>query len=294
MRRVTPCLLALLAGLARAEVVVVDDAGTRHRFAAPVARLVTLAPHLTELVFAAGAGSALVGRDSYSDFPPRAAAATDVGDAFRLDLERLAALRPEAVLAWGGGTPDAVRKRIAALGIPVMVLEPMTLDDPARQLELLGMLTGHAREAQAEARAYRARLAALRARYAHATPVRAFYQVNSQPLYTINGQQPIGQMLALCGGLNPFAALTALAPLVSEEAVVAADPETILTGAGEGGSVQGLRERWSRWPTLSAAKHDAFFALDASLVTRPGPRMVEGAERVCEALDQVRRSLGRR
>jgi len=266
----------------------VDDAGVSHRFSAPPARIVTLAPHLTELLFAAGAGATLVGRDAWSDQPPAARAAVDVGDAFRVDLERLAALRPDAVLAWGGGTPEATLARIRALGVPLLVLEPRTLDDPARHLELLGALTGHAASAARAAAEYRAALAALRLRYADARPVRAFYQVNEQPLYTVNGRAPLGQLIALCGGVNPFAGLPVLAPVVSEEAVIAADPEVVLTADGEGGSVASLRARWARWPALAATRRDAFVALDAGLVTRPGPRLPAAALALCTALDRVR------
>jgi iron complex transport system substrate-binding protein len=267
---------------------VVDDQGTTVRFAAPPARIVTLAPHLSELVHAAGAGLALVGRDSWSDHPAVVRRAADVGDAFRVDLERLAALRPDLVLAWGGGTPEATVARIRALGIAVAVLEPKSLEDPARHLELLGRLTGHAREAREAADRYRAALAALRERYGAARKVRVFYQVNERPLYTVNGTAPLGQMLALCGGENPFAELPVLAPVVSAEAVVAADPEVVISAEGEGGSVAALRRNWSRWPQLAAARRDAFVALDAALVTRPGPRLVEGAALVCAALDSVR------
>lgn len=282
---------ALLGAPARAaagEVVVTDDAGASHRFAAPVVRLVTLAPHLTELVHAVGAGATVVGRDSWSDFPAAARAAPSIGDAFRLDLERLVALRPQAVLAWGGGTPAAVVDKVRALGIPVVLLEPRTLDDPARHLELVGVLTGHAAEADAAARRFRERLAALRAAHAGAAPVRVFYQVSERPLYTVNGRQPIGQMIELCGGVNPFAALTALAPVVSEEAVVAADPQLILTHAGEGGSAEALRARWSRWPDLAAVRAGGFRALDGDLVSRAGPRAVEGAAAMCAAIAAAR------
>lgn len=286
--RVAALLALWSAAATAAEVVVTDDAGATHRFAAPVARMVTLAPHLTELAWAVGAGATVVGRDSWSDHPAAARAVPSVGDAFRLDLERVVATRPQAVLAWGGGTPAAVVEKVRALGIPVVLLEPRTLDDPARHLELVGALTGHGAEAAAAARAYRERLAALRAAHSGATKVRVFYQVSEQPLYTVNGRQPIGLMLELCGGLNPFAALGALAPVVGEEAVVAADPELILTHAGEGGSAAALAARWGRWPGLAATKAGAFVALDGDLVTRPGPRMAEGAAAVCAALAGAR------
>ncbi len=271
-----------------------DDAGTQHRLERPATRVVALAPHLTELVFAAGAGTSLVGRDSWSDHPLGARAATDVGDAFRLDLERLIVLRPDLVLAWGGGTPQATIDKLRALRLRVVVLEPRSLDDPARHLELIGTLTGHAADAGLAARGYRAALAALRARYAQATPLRVFYQVNEQPLYTVNGHAPLGQVIALCGGVNPFAALDALAPVVSEEAVIAADPQLIMSAAGEGGSVAALRARWGRWSALAATRRGAFVALDADLVTRPGPRLPEGAAAVCAALEAERRTLNAR
>ena len=127
-----------------------------------------------------------------------------------------------------------------------------------------------------------------------ASGLRVFYQVSDQPLYTVTGRQPIGLMLELCGGVNPFAALDALAPVVSEEAVVAADPELILTHAGEGGSVAALAARWGRWPTLAATRRGGFGAVDGDLVTRPGPRMAEGAAAVCAALAQARSASGGR
>lgn len=292
----TRCSAALLACLAAAAVGAAplelrDDAGTLHRLEQPAKRVVALAPHLSELVFAAGAGSALVGRDSWSDHPLAARAATDVGDAFRLDLERIVTLRPDLVLAWGGGTPPATIAKLRELKLRVVVLTPSTLDDPARHLEIVGALTGHGEEATAAAARYRHALAALRLREARAAPLRVFYQVNEQPLYTVNGLAPLGQIIALCGGLNPFAALGPLAPVVSEEAVIAADPQVILSAAGEGGSVAALRARWGRWPTLAATRRGAFHALDADLVTRPGPRLPDGATALCGVLDAERQAL---
>jgi iron complex transport system substrate-binding protein len=281
-------LLALaptLAGAAALELR--DDAGTLHRLEQPATRIVALAPHLSELVFAAGAGAALVGRDSWSDHPLAARAATDVGDAFRLDLERLVTLKPDLVLAWGGGTPAATIAKLRELGL----LRPSTLDDPARHIEMIGALAGKRYEAEVATRAYRAAIAGLRTQQAGAAPLRVFYQVNEQPLYTVNGQAPLGQIIALCGGVNPFAALVPLAPVVSEEAVIAADPQIILSAAGEGGSVAALRARWGKWPKLAATRRNAFVALDAGLVTRPGPRLPQGASAVCAALDAERRAL---
>jgi len=287
-RRAMLLLALAAAGSAAAPLELRDDAGTLHRLERPAVRVVALAPHLSELVFAAGAGAALVGRDSWSDHPPAARAATDVGDAFRLDLERVVTLQPDLVLAWGGGTPPATIAKLRELHLRVVVLRPRTLDDPARHLEMIGTLTGHPSEGAAAALRYRNALNALRAHEAGAKPLRVFYQVNEQPLYTVNGRAPLGQIIALCAGLNPFGELGPLAPVVSEEAVIAADPQVILSAAGEGGSVAALRKRWGRWPALSATKHGAFYALDADLVARPGPRLPEGAAAVCKALDAER------
>lgn len=283
MRRLL--LLCLLPSLASAAIELQDDSGRRVVLEQPAARIVTLAPHLAELVHAAGAGDLLVGVSEYSDFPPAVRGLPRVGDAFRVDLERLAELAPDLVLAWGSGNPQAMQDSVAALGVPLLVLEPRNLDDVGRQLELIGRASGRLAAASRAAVDYRAGLAALRAARRGVPSVSVFYQISDQPLYTINGHHPISEMLTICGGRNVFAELGPLAPAVGEEAVVQRDPEAILTG---GQPAAELRARWGRWPGLRAAALDAFHSVDADRVARVTPRALEGVQEICAALDATR------
>ncbi|HWP95096.1 MAG TPA: cobalamin-binding protein [Gammaproteobacteria bacterium] len=264
---------------------ITDDLARQVEVGVPARRVVTLAPHLTELVYAAGAGATLVGADRYSDYPPAARELPRIGDAFQQDAERILALAPDLVLAWGSGTPRAAIDRLAGLGLAVVALEPRGLEDIARQLLLIGELTGHATTAQHAADTYRARLAALRERHAGRAPVKVFYQVSAQPLYTVNGAHTISELLALCGGINVFADLEVLAPVVALEAVLARAPEAIVTGyaAAE-------LDMWRRFPELPAVAHGNLFVIDGSLVARATPRLLEGGERLCAVLEQARRN----
>jgi iron complex transport system substrate-binding protein len=292
MARLIPLVLAVLAGgLAGAlgaapALELKDDLGREVRLARPAERVVALAPHLAELVHAAGAGDLLVGVSEYSDFPAPVAALPRVGDAFRVDLERLSALRPDLVLAWGSGNPAPLRERVAGLGVPVVALEPAALDDVGRHLEWIGRLTGRAARGAAAARQYRERIAALRAAHVGRSPVRAFYQISDQPLYSVNGKHTISQLVELCGGVNVFAELGPLAPMIGEEAVVQRDPEAIVAG---GATVEELRARWGRWPAVAAVARGALYAVDPDVVARATPRLAEGARQICAALDDARK-----
>jgi iron complex transport system substrate-binding protein len=200
----------------------VDDSGRTHVFAAPPARVVTLAPSLTELVFAAGAGASVIGTTSLSDFPEAARAIPRIGDAGRIDVERVLTMRPDLVLLWQRGATSREQEQLAAAGIPLFHLEPRRLDDVARAIERLGSLLGSADVAAARAAELRRSLGALRDRHAGAAPVRVFYQVWTRPLMTISRSQLINDVISLCGGRNVFADLAPLVPVVSTESVVAA------------------------------------------------------------------------
>ena len=251
---------------------------------APPRRIVTLAPHLAELVHAAGAGDRLVGVSEWSDHPPGVEQLPRVGNAFQVDQERLAALAPDLVLGWRGGNPDRMLAQLEQRGYRVVALETATLEDVALQLEAIGRLAGTDETAAAAARRYRESLAALRAEQAGKTELRVFYQVSWQPLYTIGGRQLISRVIALCGGRNVFAEVETLAPAVGLEAVVARDPEVILGGSSDAGQFDG----WQRWASVSAVAGGHLYAVDGTLVTRPAPRILAGARQVCAALDRAR------
>ncbi len=266
-----------------------DDDGTVVRGpGASAQRLVALAPGLAELVFAAGAGSRLVGTASYSDYPAAARAVPRIGDAFAVNLEALLAVHPDLVLVWGSGNPTEWVARIRKLGIAVAVLRTRELDDVAAHLRLIGAVAGTGDVADAAAARYRQALDGLRKRYSGRPPLRVFYQISLHPLFTVNGEQFIGRVLTLCGGRNVFAGLAAPAPRVSVEAVLAADPQVILFSRNA--DTQAVRDFWNRLSTLSAVRDDALYAVAADQLVRPTPRLIGGIRSVCRALDRARDS----
>lgn len=292
--RLTPVIAAalLLAALpATATVSAVDDAGQTVALAQPARRVVSLAPHVTEMLFAAGAGDRIVGTVSYSDYPPQARAIARVGDNKALDLERIAALRPDLIVVWRHGNAQKQTDRLRALGIPLFYSEPRSLAAIPDNIERLGTLLGTETTARRAADGFRRQVETLRQTYAARPPVTVFYQVWQQPLMTLNGQHLVSDMLALCGGRNLFATETPLVPTVSVEAVIAGNPEAMLTaGMGATRSDQPLPdfEMWRRWQQVTAVARNNLFVIDGDLINRAGPRVVQGAAQICKDLDTAR------
>ncbi|MFN3884020.1 MAG: cobalamin-binding protein [Rhodocyclaceae bacterium] len=280
-------LLALLVSVARAEISVMDDTGATLRLAAPAARIVSLAPHVTETLFSAGAGERIVGAVDYSDYPEAAKRIPRIGGYSRLDLEAIATLRPDLAIGWVSGNSPAHIEKIRALGIPVFLVQPRHIDDVAVNLERFGHIAGSGAAAHAAAQAFRERLAELRNRHAARPAVRVFYQVWNQPLMTVGGSQIISDVIKLCGGANVFADLEPLAPKVSVEAVLARDPEVIVA-SGMGEARPEWLDDWRKWPSLAAVKRDNLFFIPPDLLQRPTPRLLEGAARLCEQLETAR------
>ena len=255
--------------------------------AAPTQRIVSLAPHATEILFAVGAGPRIVGTLDTSDWPPLAKAIPRVGDSRALDLERIVALSPDLVVTWPWTAPAQV-ELLRARGIAVFTSNPATIDGIAVDLERLGTVTGDADAGRREAEAFRARLVKLRARFTGARRVRVFYEIWDAPLYTVGGRHLITQAIDACGGENVFAALTLPAPAVNVEAVLAAKPEAIIAGADHGARPAWL-DGWRRWKALPAVAADRLYVVDADLLHRPGPRFLDGVEALCVAIDAARR-----
>ncbi len=275
----------------------VDDAGRRLWLGAPVQRVISLAPSLTEMVYAVGAGASLVATVRGSDFPAAARQLPIVGDHQRLDVERVLSLRPDLLLVWHGGNSQRELAQLEAAGIALFAIEPTRLDDVPRALERLGALVGRAREAARVASDLRRRLADLRVRYASAPSVSVFYQVWQQPLLTLGGPQMTTDVLALCGGRNVFGDIAQRVPQVSVEAVVAADPEVLMT-AEAGATLRRAPQAaaWTRWrsfPSMTAVRRGWLYSLPADAISRQGPRIGDGAAAVCEALAEVRAERAR-
>ena len=257
-------LLSVLLVSPALAIEVKDDYGREVVLAASARRIVSLSPHLTELAYAAGAGARLVGAVDYSDYPEGARRLPRVGSDARIDLEAVLALHPDLVIAWpNAGTRRAV-DRLAELGIPVYRSEPRELEDIPRTIEKLSDLAGTSSAAADE---FRARAAALKARYSGKAPVRVFYQVWERPLQTVNGEHVISKVIRLCGGENVFADLTQIAPLINREVLLRARPEVVVTSV----------------PGVAGARY-----IPGDLMQRHTPRLLEGAQRLCEILEEVR------
>lgn len=250
-------------------------------------RIVSLAPNVTELLFAAGAGTRIVGASAYSDHPAAARRVPRIGDAFRFDYERILALRPDLVVAWGSGTPTAAIVRLRTLGARVVVLPVGSLDDVATAVETLGRLAGTQRTAHRAAAEFRAGLQRLRMDYRGRPVLSVFIQVDDQPLFTVTGRHLISEIVSLCGGENVFAGLPGLAPAVDLEAVVARDPQAILY-AGNGTDPAGA---WRRYTGITAVRRGNVFRIPPDEIARATPRILAGARRICESLDGARTAL---
>lgn len=280
---------AWAAAPAGAAVVLPQADGTELVLAEPAQRIVTLAPNLTELVFAAGAGKRLAGAVEYSNFPPPALQIPRVGDAFRIDLEGVLALTPDLVIAWPSGNPPAALKKLEQLGAPVWRIEIRDPGEIAVAVEHIARAAASESQGLATAAQLRERLDSLRLAHAGKAPVSFFYQVSARPLYTVNGAHIISRGLALCGAHNVFADLPALAPQVSFEAVVAADPMAMI--APDGDEPGGGLDAWRGWPALQAVRHRALFYLPADSISQATPRLLDSLDTACKLIDDVRRNM---
>lgn len=279
--------LMSIAGAANAVVSVQDDGGNTVTLEQPAQRIVSLAPHATELIFAAGGGERIVGTVGYSDYPAAALKIPRVGSHQQIDVERIIALKPDLLVVWLHGNSERQLEHVRKLGIPFYFSEPKKLADIPTSVERLGVLMGTEQKASKVAIAQRAELARLDSQYRHRPTVRMFYQVWGKPLYTLNGGNIMSDAIRLCGGENVFAKLPIPAPTVSVESVLLENPEVMMTGDRQAEKSGGL-EMWKSYPNLLAVKKDNLFSVDADLVNRAGPRLIEGAAMVCEKLELAR------
>lgn len=285
------CWLAalLLAFAAQASAFeITDDSGTKVEFDAPPQRIISLAPNLTELAYAAGLGPRMVAVTAYSNYPRAAKKLPRVGDAFRLDWERIVSFKPDLVLGWNSGLSAQDRAEFEKLHLKLLVLEPHRLADIPQDLRLLGRIGGTEAVAEAAARKFEQRRDALQHKYASRPVVRAYFQIAANPLLTINGQHIISDVLRLCGAKNVFADAPLLTPAVSTEALVAAQPQILFGIADTFAQRLRIRRGWYRLP-LAAVKAGHMAFVPADLISRATPRLLQGAARVCREVDGVRR-----
>lgn len=278
-------LLACCPQLFAAETI--DDEGLLISMDAPAERIISLAPSLTELIFAAGAGDKLVGVVEYSDYPEAAKSIPIVGRHDLLDLERILELQPELVVAWQSGNPRASVNRLRELGLTVYIAEPKSLDSIAIHIERLSILAGTEEAANVAVDSFRSTLQFLTTTYSNKAPVSTFYQVWDVPLISAGGNELINDIISLCGGENIFADIRLVAPKVSEEAVLLRNPEVIIASGMDIERPEWLDD-WKRWPSLAAVDRGNLYFVPPDLLQRHTPRALQGASMMCEQLDQAR------
>ena len=285
-KMVLAAALAVLAAPLAGAATVRDDAGNTVTLDKPAARVIAMAPHVTELLFAAGGGDRIVGAVNYSDYPEAAKRIPRIGSNREIDLERVIAMKPDLIVAWMHNNSERQIEMVRKLGVPVFLSDPQTLEGIPENVARLGQLMGTGAVANSVAGELRNQLASLRARYAGRPTVRAFYQVWDKPLYTLSGKHIVTDALRLCSGENIFDKLTVTAPIVSVESVLQADPEAIFGTAEKN---YGGVKLWKPYATLTATRNGNLFTVDGDLLNRAGPRMIAGTALMCEKLELARR-----
>lgn len=280
--------VAVAAPCSAAPIRVIDDLGQRVSLDKPAQRIVALAPHLVENLYAIGAGERVVGTVEWADYPAAAKAIPRIGNFQSFSTEAVLALKPDVVLLWASGNGQGAMRRLQGLGLSVYASEPRSLDSVAKTLRDLGALVGRQAQADTVAAAFATRYSTLQARYRQAEPVAVFYQVWHDPLQSINGDHLISAVMALCGGRNVFADAPALAPKISVESVLARDPQLIVSSDDEAG----LRKFWAPWTQLRAVRDQRLVSIDAALLQRQTPRLLDGAQALCQQIDSVRQAGG--
>ena len=254
-------------------------------------RIITVAPHLSEVVESAGGANRLISVSAYSNFPDLVKQLPITSDARSIDLEKMKQLRPDLIIYWRGGTPEtqieSIKKTFTS--ISVVSVEPKKLTDIANDIETIGKLLGTETIAKKNADTLRSQINDLKKRYQnkHSKKVRVFYQVWAQPLMTLNQDHLIADIIDICGGEQLFAKEKLLVPTVSREAVVKANPEIIFTAV----DTKQMKTDWSMWssiPQLAATQKKAFVDIDGDMISRPSSRIMQGAQKICSEIDKIR------
>ncbi|MFZ6774482.1 cobalamin-binding protein [Undibacterium sp. SXout7W] len=279
-------VLTMPAQRCEAAVTVLDDAQRQVSLAQPAQRIVSLAPHITELLFEAGAGKNIVAVTDYSDYPEAAKKLPSIGNIFALDLERLLALKPDLVIIWGTGNAKILANKLRQNHITVFESEPHDFEMIATSLERFSILAGTSAVGKPAADAFRKRLDGLRKTYqpASSKPISVFYQMVRKPLMTLNDDHMVSSAIRLCGGRNVFGKLKELSSTITTEAVLAANPDVMLT---TGESTEALQD-WLAFPVLTAVRKQQFYTIKADLLNRAGPRILDGTEILCKHLTVAR------
>ncbi|MGH1487087.1 MAG: cobalamin-binding protein [Cellvibrionaceae bacterium] len=269
------------------EITVTDYMGRKLSLEKPAQRVVALAPHIVENVFSAGAGDLLVGAVNYSDYPAIAKTIPRVGNIQGVSVESIVALKPDLVLGWSSGHSKNVTQKLIDLGITVYLDEPKKLEEVAKSIRDVGLLTGRQVFAEQSATRYLNKLADLQKYYQGRSSVSMLYQVWNNPLQAMSGNHVIGDVIRLCGGANIYEKEPVIAPKISMESVISRNPQAIVA-SGMGEERPDWLDEWLQWESLLAVQQQHLFFIPPDLIQRHTARLLQGAEILCEQLEQVR------
>src|SRR5437588_1844798 len=262
---------------------VVDEAGRRAHLPLRIDRIVSLAPNLTEIVYAVGAGDRLVGDTTYCDYPAEAKSVAKVGDTMNPSIERIVALKPQIVLVSTASQLEAFTKQLDAQKIAVYVTNPRSLDEVFHSIETLGELFGEHDRSASLAAALRQRAVEVEAAVKQIKPVTVFYQVSGEPLYTIGRESYLTDLVRRAGGISVTADVPGAFPRFSDEAALAARPEAVILSTG-GSMGEANATVASSLRNSPAVLNNRVYKIDGDHLSRPGPRLVDGLEEMARAL----------
>ena len=264
-----------------ADITVVDDSGAKVVLAEPAGKIVSLSPHLTELLFSLGVGDRIEATVDFSDYPEAALDIPRLGDAFSVSVEAVIEQSPDLIVAWMTGGNHRTFEQLRALGYPVFVNEASSLVGIAVAVEQLGILVGKPVRGLELAENFRVDLEKLRQSSSGAGSPKVFFQISDAQLYTVNSQHLIGQAIEVCGANNIFSGVDFLVPMVSYESVLERNPDVLVVSS----PYPGYKSAWDdRWNDLGWGGRVR--TIDASLITRPSLRMLDGIKMLCETLGQ--------
>lgn len=251
-------------------------------------RVISLAPHVTEMVFAAGGGDKVVATVSSSNYPPEARNIPRVGDGLSINAEQVLTLQPDLIVGWQQTL--ALQKLMPVLNrlsIPVVYAEPRVLDDIPDGIEKLGQALGTQQQANTKAKALRTQLSTLRNTYAHRNPVSVFIEVGTSPLYTLGKDTLTNDAIAACGGVNILQDSAVVAPAVTIESVLTRDPDVIIVAHAAARHVAKRAAYWKKLH-LAAAQGNHVYGIHPDMLVRPGPRLIQATQQLCDYLDRAR------
>jgi iron complex transport system substrate-binding protein len=248
-------------------------------------RIVSLAPSITEILFALGAGGRVVGVTRFSDYPPEAGRLPKVGSYVELSIEKILVLKPDLVIATKDGNPKAVVDRLAELGVPAYVIDPRTLEGVLASIRDIGRLIGAEEAASRVTRQMAARIRRVERRVSGRPRPRVFFQIGTEPIVSAGRDTFTDILIRTAGGLNVTGEMTSY-PQLSLERVLEARPEIIFISpmAGPSGTFTRLQHFWQQWPGLPAVKNGRIYLVNADICDRPSPRIVGALEQLARMI----------